>query len=100
MNTIKATAVLLAVLAATPASADFGYANSACWRFVESEAQAPDEAKRQWVLGYLSAAARYGEFDLLNSEPKDHLALVIGFCEANPKHSLEAAVRRAILNEQ
>ena len=118
MKRLTATLILTGLLGQfglTAAHADFGYANSACWRFVESEAlvpdtqvpdkqapdkQAQDEAKRQWVMGYLSAAARYGSFDLVNSDPKEHLAAVLGFCVANPKHSLEAAVRRAVLHEE
>ncbi|MEN8175121.1 MAG: hypothetical protein ABFS23_05130 [Pseudomonadota bacterium] len=95
---VGAGALLLAAGAAP--QADFGYANSHCARWLDPENAAEEPARRQWIFGYLSAAARYGDKDLSTLDPNDAIARLQAYCGENPHESLEAAVLSVILTEE
>ena len=79
--------------------ADFGYANSRCSRWLDPANVVEEPARRQWILGYLSAAARYAEKDLSELNPNDALDEAKRYCEENPRSSLETAVLGTVLKE-
>ena len=81
------------------AQADFGYANSRCehWLNPEKADQAP--ARRQWVLGYLTATMRFSEeYDLSTVDQSQAIAELRAYCKDHPRTSLETATQEAILS--
>ncbi len=90
------------LLAAGSVQADFGFANSHCSKWLDPTLSEQAPQRNQWVLGYLTAAARYAGEDknLAYLDPSDALRRLQGFCKANPEFSLEAAVMTEILKEE
>lgn len=93
-------AALTLILASASAHADFGYANSQCSRWLDPELAGEEVARRQWVLGYLSAAARFGEKDLTYMDPNDALVRLRDHCAQHPTDSLETAVLKTVLSDE
>ena len=87
----------LAMLAA-PVAADFGYANSQCSRWLDPELAGEEMARRQWVLGYLTAFNRYGGKEITNTDPNVLMEKLREHCAAHPTDSLETAAE-AMLTE-
>jgi len=88
------------LLPAQLVQADFGYANSKCSRWLDPVNAAEEPARRQWILGYLSAAARYADKDLSELNPNDALESTRRYCQSNPRSSLEAAVLGVVLKDE
>ena len=80
-----------AIMAPLTAVADFGFANSHCSRWLDPELADEEMARRQWVLGYLTAFNRYGGREITNTDPNALLEKLREHCAAHPKDSLEAA---------
>ena len=76
---------------ALPAWADFGYANSQCSRWLDPELADEEMARRQWVLGYLTAFNRYSGQEITNTDPNELLKKLREHCVAHPTDSLETA---------
>lgn len=83
--------LLLGLFAAMPAAADFGYANSHCARLLDPELAGEEMARRQWVLGYLTAFNRYGEREITNTDPNAFIDKLRSYCQAHPGDTLETA---------
>ena len=91
ISVLGVTMAALMGLSAMPASADFGFANSQCSRWMDPDKADQEMARRQWVFGYLTASARYGDKDILNSDPNQLIERLRAHCQANPGDSLETA---------
>lgn len=73
------------------ASADFGFANSQCSRWLDPAKADQEMARRQWVFGYLTAYTRYGSVAILNTDPNELVEKMRAHCRAHPTDSLETA---------
>ena len=83
-------------LSVMPVSADFGFANSQCSRWMDPEKADQEMARRQWVFGYLTATARYGNKDILNSDPNKLIESLRAHCQSLPGDSLETATEALV----
>ena len=88
--------VSLMGLSDMPASADFGFANSQCSRWMDPEKAVQEMARRQWVFGYLTATVRYGNKDILNSDPNKLIESLRAHCQSHPGDSLETATEALV----
>ena len=81
------------------AQADFGYANSRCEKWFDSERAAEAPGRRQWVLGYLTATMRFSdEFDLSTLDQGQAIDELRAYCKQHPRTSLETATQEALLS--
>jgi len=96
ISVLGGTMALLMGASVMPASADFGFANSQCSRWLDPEKADEEMARRQWVFGYLTASARYGNKDILNTDPNQLIERLRTHCQAHPTDSLETATEALI----
>ena len=101
MNNRTAKPALALILAAAlmvpfTAVADFGFANSHCSRWLDPELADQEMARRQWVLGYLTAFNRYSGREITNTDPNALLEKLREHCVAHPKDTLETATEAVV----
>lgn len=89
--------ILLMVLMTGQALADFGYANSHCRRWLAPEMASEEMARRQWMLGYVTAYARFGDEDILNQDPNSIVEALRIHCRAHPEHTLETTIMEVVV---
>ena len=96
ISVLGGTMALLTGVSVMPVSADFGFANSQCSHWRDPDMADEEMARRQWVFGYLTASARYGDKDILNTDPNQFIEGLRQHCQAHPTDSLETATEALI----